>query len=87
VFDFTDAAKPVEIAFFDRGPIDAKQLVTGGFWSAYWYNGNIYSSDIQKGLDVLKLSDRAVAGAASNKVSYSNTQTQNPFRHNEDDDD
>ena len=42
VFDFTDSAHPVEIAFFDRGPIDAKQLITGGYWSAYWYNGRIY---------------------------------------------
>src|SRR4029077_9334448 len=39
VFDFTASAKPVEIAFFDRGPIDAKTLILGGYWSAYWYNG------------------------------------------------
>ena len=43
VFDFTDAAHPVEIAFFDRGPLDAKNLITGGFWSSYWYNGYIYA--------------------------------------------
>jgi hypothetical protein len=55
VFDFTDSAKPVEIAFFDRGPIDAKQLVTGGFWSAYWYNGQIYGSEIARGVDVFRL--------------------------------
>jgi hypothetical protein len=55
VFDFTDAAKPVEIAFFDRGPIDAKQLITGGFWSAYWYNGHIYGSEIARGVDVFRL--------------------------------
>src|SRR5438445_612908 len=55
VFDFTDAAKPVEIAFFDRGPIDGKQLVTGGYWSAYWYNGQIYGSEIARGLDVFRL--------------------------------
>jgi hypothetical protein len=55
VFDFTDAAKPVEIAFFDRGPIDAKQLVTGGYWSAYWYNGNIYGSEIARGIDIFRL--------------------------------
>ena len=55
VFDFTDSAKPVEIAFFDRGPIDAKQLITGGFWSAYWYNGHIYGSEIARGIDVFKL--------------------------------
>ena len=42
VFDFTDAAKPFEIAYFDRGPLDATQLITGGYWSAYWYNGYIY---------------------------------------------
>jgi hypothetical protein len=55
VFDFTDTAKPVEIAYFDRGPIDGKQLVTGGYWSAYWYNGNIYGAEIARGLDVFKL--------------------------------
>jgi hypothetical protein len=55
VFDFTDAAHPVEIAFFDRGPLDAKQLITGGYWSAYWYNGSIYASEIARGLDVFKL--------------------------------
>jgi hypothetical protein len=55
VFDFTDAAHPVEIAFFDRGPIDGKQLITGGYWSAYWYNGQIYGSEIARGLDVFRL--------------------------------
>jgi len=55
VFDFTDSAKPVEIAFFDRGPIDATQLITGGFWSAYWYNGHIYGSEIARGIDVFSL--------------------------------
>jgi hypothetical protein len=55
VFDFSDAVHPVEIAFFDRGPIDGKQLVTGGYWSAYWYNGQIYGSEIARGLDVFKL--------------------------------
>ena len=55
VFDFTDSAHPREIAFFDRGPIDAKQLVIGGYWSAYWYNGRIYGSEIARGLDVFRL--------------------------------
>jgi hypothetical protein len=55
VFDFTDSAKPFEVAFFDRGPIDAKQLITGGHWSAYWYNGHIYGAEIARGLDVFKL--------------------------------
>jgi len=55
VVDFTDSASPVEIAFFDRGPIDAEDLVVGGFWSAYWYRGRIYGTEIVRGLDVLKL--------------------------------
>ena len=55
VFDWTDAAHPKEIAFFDRGPIDSTRMAMGGSWSAYWYNGNIYSSEIARGLDVFAL--------------------------------
>jgi hypothetical protein len=55
VMDFTDADHPVEIAYFDRGPIDPNILVGGGSWSAYWYNGRIYSSEIVRGLDILDL--------------------------------
>jgi hypothetical protein len=55
VFDFTDSTKPVEIAYFDRGPLDARTLITGGYWSTYWYNGHIYGSEIARGLDVFKL--------------------------------
>jgi len=53
--DFTDSAHPREIAFFDRGPINANGLVLGGFWSAYWYNGQIYGSEIARGFDVFGL--------------------------------
>ena len=55
VMDFTDADHPMEIAYFDRGPIDPNNLVLGGSWSAYWYNGHIYSSEISRGLDILEL--------------------------------
>jgi len=55
VFDFTDSSNPVEIAFFDRGPLDPDRLVMGGFWSAYWYRGFIYGTEIARGLDVLEL--------------------------------
>jgi hypothetical protein len=55
VFDFTDPAHPFEIAYFDRGPISAERLYTGGFWSAYWYNGHIYGSEIARGLDIFRL--------------------------------
>jgi hypothetical protein len=55
IVDFTDAEHPFEIAYFDRGPIDPKMLVLGGDWSAYWYNGYIYGSEIARGLDVFEL--------------------------------
>ena len=55
IFDFTDSANPVEIAFFDRGPIDAEALVTGGYWSSYWYRGRVFGTEIVRGLDVLSL--------------------------------
>lgn len=55
VIDFTDSAKPMEIAFFDRGPVDKKHLVVAGFWSAYWYDGMVYATEIARGLDVLAL--------------------------------
>ncbi len=55
VMDFTDTANPIEVAYFDRGPINGERLISGGTWSAYWYNGFIYSSEIARGLDVLEL--------------------------------
>jgi hypothetical protein len=55
VFDFTDSTKPFEIAYFDRGAIDAGKLVVGGYWSAYWYNGHIYGAEIARGIDIFDL--------------------------------
>ena len=55
VFDFTDSKNPVEIAYFDRGPLDPKNLIIGGYWSAYWYNGNIYGAEISRGIDIFRL--------------------------------
>ncbi|MDH4256699.1 MAG: DUF305 domain-containing protein, partial [Gammaproteobacteria bacterium] len=55
VVDFTDSANPVEIAYFDRGPIDAEELILGGYWSTYWYKGRIYGTEITRGIDVLEL--------------------------------
>jgi len=55
VFDFTDAAHPVEIAFFDRGPMSATELEVAGDWLAYWYNGHIFASEMGRGLDLFEL--------------------------------
>ena len=55
IIDFTDSTNPVEIAYFDRGPIDEEDLVTGGYWSTYWYGGRIYGTEIIRGIDVFAL--------------------------------
>ncbi|HIF74364.1 MAG TPA: DUF305 domain-containing protein [Porticoccaceae bacterium] len=55
VIDFTDSSNPTEIAFFDRGPLHEEELILGGYWSAYWYDGLIYGTEIARGLDVLSL--------------------------------
>ena len=79
VFDFTDSANPTELAWFDRGALSADRLVLGGSWSAYWYNGHIFSSDIQKGLDVLKLTDARTNVAKSVRMDQFNPQSQPSF--------
>ena len=82
VFDWTDAAHPREIAYFDRGPMDSTRLVNAGHWSAYWYNGYIYGSEISRGLDILELAPSAdlsqneIDAAKSVRFDYFNPQDQ-----------
>ena len=91
VMDFTDSSNPVEIAYFDRGPIDDEQLVVGGFWSSYWYDGRIYATEITRGLDVFALEPSAYLTraeiAAAQDANYAddrfNPQTQTRVTWNE----
>jgi len=82
IMDFTDAAHPFEIAYFDRGSIDPNVLVLGGEWSAYWYNGAIYGSEIARGLDVFELTptkfltQNEIDAAKSVRVADLNVQNQ-----------
>ena len=82
IMDFTDPARPIEVAHFDRGPISAERLYVGGSWSAYWLNGRIYSSEIARGLDVLRLvpsdqlSAAEIAAAEAVMSATINPQTQ-----------
>ena len=82
VMDFTDAERPVEIAYFDRGPIYPNMLVLGGSWSAYWYNGHIYSSEIARGLDIFELTptkfltQNEIDAAKAVRVAALNVQSQ-----------
>jgi hypothetical protein len=85
VFDWTDPANPKEIAFFDRGPVDAEEMGNGGAWSSYWYNGYVVSSEIGRGLDILELTPSAhlsqneIDAAKSVKLEYFNAQEQPKF--------
>jgi LVIVD repeat len=82
VFDWTDPRNPREIAYFDRGPVDSTRMAMGGSWSAYWYNGNIVSSEIARGLDIFQLVPSAyltqneIDAAKSVHFDYFNTQGQ-----------
>jgi hypothetical protein len=82
VFDWTDPAHPREIAFFDRGPVDSTRMGNGGAWSAYWYNGYIYGSEIARGLDVVELqpsgfiSQNEIDAAKTVHLDFFNTQSQ-----------
>ncbi len=75
IFDWTDPSHPIEIAFFDRGP-------GGGYWSSYWYNGVIVSSDEQRGMDIHELtpspylSQNEIDAAKSVKFAQYNAQEQ-----------
>ncbi len=71
VFDWTDPDNPVEIAFFDRGPLDAGRMTSAGSWSAYWYNGVIISSEIARGLDILELTPNPLV--TQNEIDAANT--------------
>ncbi|WP_433724469.1 LVIVD repeat-containing protein [Actinoplanes sp. CA-051413] len=81
VWDFTNSRKPKEIAYWERGPLSADSFVLGGSWSAYWYNGYVFSNDIVKGLDVLKLKDPRTNPARRFLTDEFNAQTQDNFRN------
>ena len=82
VFDWTDPARPQEIAFFDRGPADSTEMVSAGSWSVYWYNGVLVSSEIARGLDIFELkpsafvSQNEIDAAKTVRLEYLNTQGQ-----------
>jgi len=85
IIDFTDSANPIEIAYFDRGPIDDTDLVTGGYWSTYWYRGRIYGTEIIRGIDVFALTpsehlsaNEIAAAEMANQGALFNPQQQFP---------
>ena len=82
LFDWTDPARPYEIAYHDRGPTDATRTDLAGSWSVYWYNGLIVSSEIQRGLDIFELvpsrhiSQNEIDAAKTVRFDYLNAQGQ-----------
>jgi len=82
VFDWTDPANAVEIAFHDRGPFDESGRAMAGSWSVYWYNGVMVSSEIGRGLDIFELTpspmltQNEIDAAKSVRFEYLNAQGQ-----------
>lgn len=85
--DFTDSAHPKEIAFFDRGPISGTQLVLGGLWATYFYNGRTFGSEIARGVDVFRytptadLSANEIAAAEAVRLDFMSPQLQTTTVH------
>jgi hypothetical protein len=85
IVDFTDVEHPIEIGYFDRGPVDGTKHAMGGQWSTYWYNGYIYGSEIARGVDVFKLvpnkylTQNEIDAASQVKVAELNVQNQQKF--------
>jgi len=86
VFDWSDPSKPVEIAFHDRGPVNADRMAMGGSWSVYWYNGLIINSEIARGLDIFKLkpnpylTQNEIDAANTVNLDYLNAQGQPQYK-------
>ena len=80
VWEFTDSENPKEIGYFERGPLSKTTLVGGGTWSSYYYNGFVYSNDLVKGFDVLKLKDKTLTKAESVHLDQLNPQSQPVYR-------
>ena len=72
VTDFTNPASPVTLGWSDPPPAVPTQL--GGVWSSYWYNGFIYESEIQVGLNVFRFSGPETGSAI--RLPHLNPQTQ-----------
>jgi hypothetical protein len=85
IVDFTDISHPIEIGYFDRGPVDGTKHAMGGQWSTYWYNGYIYGSEIARGVDVFKLvpnkyiTQNEIDAASQVQVAELNVQNQQKF--------
>ncbi|MFL6118498.1 LVIVD repeat-containing protein [Actinophytocola sp.] len=78
VWDFTNSAHPKKIGFFERGPA-ADPTTGGGIWSAYYYNGYIFASDLKKGFDVISINDPRTNPARLVHLSQLNVQTQGNY--------
>ncbi len=80
VIDFNDPKNPREIGYWDPDNRIDPEIENGSSWSAYYYNGHVYSSDMRRGLDVLKLTDPRLRAAERVTFDEFNPQTQTGYR-------
>lgn len=76
-----DPTNPREIAHFDRGPLDRAELMLGGYWSTYWFDGFIYGSEIARGLDIFQLvpSEHLTENEIANEIAAARLATYGEF--------
>jgi hypothetical protein len=89
VIDFTDPAKPTQIAYYIPRATTSpdRQTTEAAAWSSYWYNGYVYSNNFDedvnsvsprsRGLDVFAVDDPLLEGAL--RLHHLNPQVQEPL--------
>ncbi|MDQ3670046.1 MAG: hypothetical protein M3377_07190 [Actinomycetota bacterium] len=81
VVDFTNPASARTVAWSDPPPLGnvttpggVTRPELGGAWSTYWYNNFLWESEITKGMNVFRVSDRRLAAPII--LDHLNPQTQ-----------
>ena len=80
--DFTDLNNVEEVAYFDAtggdtDPTESSSNPTADTWSSYFYNGNIFANDINRGGDIFApTGDAAAMVAGARTLDRFNPQTQ-----------
>ncbi|MFI6579443.1 LVIVD repeat-containing protein [Nocardiopsis sp. NPDC050513] len=80
VIDFNDPRDPREIGYFDMDSRVEEGVQDNDTWSTYYYNGYVYSSDIVRGIDVLRLEDPRLRAAERVEMEEFNPQSQPVYR-------
>jgi hypothetical protein len=77
MIDFSNLKAAKEIAYFDAQGGEEGNEASADTWSTYWYNGNPFANDINRGVDVFRLLNQpATLASRARRFDHLNPQTQ-----------